>query len=166
MTRFLPAMAALALAVAAAPAFAVTVTPPATKFQSSLTEPTPATGAALHITKASSIQVGVTNGNVTFKLKLAGVVDGMSTPANLANNTLQVDMVYGGNFHTQSFAFDLANGKTDNTQTKFTVANSSLPGGGVVSDDSIQIVEVRCIQAAGSGAGANKNFCSPGLTAK
>jgi hypothetical protein len=165
MTRFLPAMAALALAVAT-PALAVTVTPPATKFQSSLTEPTPATGAALHITKSSSIQVGVSNGNVTFKLKLAGVVDGTSSPANLANNTLQVDMVYGGNFHTQSFSFDLANGKTDNTQTKFTVANNALPGGGVVADDSIQILEVRCIQAAGSGAGANKNFCSPGLTAK
>jgi hypothetical protein len=166
MIRSLLPMAALALVVAATPALAVTVTPPATKFQSSLTEPTPATGSAFHITKASSIQIGVSSGNVTFKLKLAGVVDGTSSPANQTNNTLQVDMVYGGAFHTQSFSFALANGKTDNTQTKFTVANSSLPGGGVLPDDSIQIVEVRCIQAAGSGAGANKNFCSTGLTAK
>lgn len=163
MTRSALSMAALAVAVAATPAAAVTVTPPATKFQSSLTEPTPATGSAFHITKASSIQISATNGNVTFKLKLAGVVDGTSSPVTQASNTLQVDMVIGSSFVTKQFTFALANGKTDNTQTKFTESNSSL---GVSPDDSIQIVEVRCIQAAGSGAGANKNFCTTGLTAK
>jgi hypothetical protein len=160
---FIP-MAALALFLTAAPAHAAGVIPPATKWQSSLTEPTPVSGSDFHITKASSVQVSVSSGNVTFKLKLAGVLDsGMAVTQT--GNTFQIDMRYGGLTHTQSFSFDLANGKTDNSQTKFTVANNALPGGGVASDDSIQIVTVRCLQGGG-GPGAPGNFCTPGLTAK
>ncbi len=162
--RSLLPMAALALAVAAGPALAAPVTPPATKFQSSLTDPTPATGSDFTITKASQIQVGVSSGNVTVKLKLNGVLDG-AVPVNQTGNTLQVDLRYGGLLHTVPFLFDLAGGKTDNAQTKFTIANSALPGGGVSPDDSIEVRTVRCLQG-GAGAGAGLSFCSPGLTAK
>src|SRR5262249_13742207 len=140
------------------------VIPPATKFSSSLTEPTPAAGRDFHITKASSVQVSVSSGNVTFKLKLAGVLDG-GLPVTQTGNTFQLDLRYGAGLHTQSFSFDLANGKTDNTQTKFTISNSALVGGGVLPDDSIQILAVRCLQG-GVGPGAPNNFCTVGLTAK
>jgi hypothetical protein len=76
-----------------------------------------------------------------------------------------VDLRYGGILHTVPFAFDLANGKTDNAQTKYVTANGSLPGGGVAPDDSIEVRAVRCIQG-GSLPGAGLSFCSPGLTAK
>ena len=164
MKRSLIPMAALALFLTAAPAHAAGVIPPATKWQSTLTEPTPASGSDFHITKTSSVQISVSSGNVTFKLKLAGVVDGGGAVTQ-ANNTFQVDLRYGGLLHTVSFNFDLAGGKTNNTQTKFTVANSALPGGGVVPDDSIQVSTVRCVQGGGGG-GAGLSFCTPGLTAK
>lgn len=164
MKRSLIPMAALALFLTASAAHAAGVIPPATKFQSTLTEPTPVTGSDFHITKTSTVQVTVASGNVTFKLKLAGVLDG-GLPVTQAGNTLTVDLRYGGLPHSVSFNFDLANGKTDNTQTKFTLANSALPGGGVVPDDSIQVVNVRCLQG-GAGPGAPNNFCTPGVTAK
>lgn len=163
-TRSLLPLAALALICASAPALAAPVTPPATKFQSSLTVPTPATGSDFEITKASQVQVSVSSGNVTVKLKLNGVLDG-GVPVTQAGNTLQVDLRYGGLLHTVPFLFDLAGGKTNNAQTKFTIANSSLPGGGVMPDDSIEVRTVRCLQG-GAGPGAGLSFCSPGLTAK
>jgi hypothetical protein len=160
---FIP-MATLALFLTASAAHAVPVTPTATKWQSSLTEPTPTTGSDYTITKASSVQVSVASGNVTFKLKLNGITDS-GVPVNQVNNTFQVDLRYGGVLHTVSFSFDLAGGKTDNTQTKFSVANSALPGGGVAPDDSIEVRTVRCVQG-GAGPGAGLSFCTPGLTAK
>jgi hypothetical protein len=167
MKRSLIPVAALVLCLTASAAHAVPVTPPANKWQSSLTEPTPASGSDYHITKASSMQVSVTSGNVTFKLKLAGVLEGGLPVTTLPgeDNTLQVDLRFGGTLHTVSFDFALANGKTNNAQTKFTLANGSLGGGGVVPDDSIQVVAVRCVQG-GTDPGAGQSFCTPGLTAK
>ena len=164
MQRYLIPMAALALFLTAMPAHAAGVTPPATKWQSSLTEPSPISGSDFHITKASSAQISVASGNVTVKLKLAGVTNG-GLPVTQTGNVLQVDLRYGGLPHTVSFTFDLAGGKTDATQTKFSIANSALPGGGVVADDSIVVSTVRCVQG-GAGPGAGLSFCSPGLTAK
>lgn len=148
----------------AAAAGAAPVTPPATKWQSSLTEPSPPTGSDFLVTKSSQVQVSVSNGNVTFKLKLNGVTNG-GMPVSQTGNTFQVDLRYGGLLRTLSFTFDLAGGRTDNRQTKFVVANSALPGGGVAPDDSIEVRTVRCLQG-GAGAGAGLSFCSPGLTAK
>lgn len=164
LTRSLLSMAALALICASAPAFAAPVTPPATKYQSSLTEPTPVTGTDWKITKASQVQISVASNNVTVKLKLNGVLQA-GLPVTQLGNTLQVDLRYGGVLRTVQFTFDLAGGKTNNAQTKFTIANSSLPGGGVVADDSIVVQTVRCIQGGG-GPGAGLSFCAPGLTAK
>jgi hypothetical protein len=164
LNRTLLPLAALALICASAPASAAPVTPVATKYQSSLTEPTPTTGSDWTITKASQVQISVSSGNVTVKLKLNGVVEG-GVPVSQAGNTLQVDLRYGGSLKTVPFSFDLAGGKTNNAQTKFTIANSALPGGGVVADDSIVVQSVRCIQGGG-GPGAGLSFCAPGLTAK
>lgn len=165
MYRSLLPMAALALSLVAAPVtHAAGVTPTATKYQSSLTEPTPATGSDWTITKASQVQVSVSTGNVTIKLKLNGVSDGVASVTQ-TNNTLQVDLRYGGVLHTVPFSFDLSEGKTNNAQTKFVIANSALPGGGVSADDSIVVQSVRCIQGGG-GPGAGLSFCAPGLTAK
>lgn len=163
-TRSLLPLAALALVCATAPAFAAPVTPVATKYLSSLTEPTPVTGSDWTLTKASQVQISVATGNVTVKLKLNGVVEG-GLPVTQTGNTLQVDLRYGGVLHTVPFSFDLAGGKTNNAQTKFTIANSSLPGGGVAVDGSIVVQSVRCIQGGG-GPGAGLSFCAPGLTAK
>jgi hypothetical protein len=155
---------ALALVLAAGVAVAAPVTPPANKYLSSLVPPTPATGSDFEITKASQVQITVSTNAVTVKLKLNGVVNA-GVPVNETGNILQVDLRYGGILHTVPFAFDLANGKTDNAQTKYVTANGSLPGGGVAPDDSIEVRAVRCIQG-GSLPGAGLSFCSPGLTAK
>jgi hypothetical protein len=167
MKRFLIPTAALALCLTAPAAHAVTVTPPATRWQSSLTEPTPDSGANYHITKASSLSISVASGNVTFKLKLAGVLDNGNpvTTAPGEDNTLQIDLRFGGTLHTVSFDFPLVNGKTSATQSKFTLANGSLGGPGVMPDDSIQVVAVRCVQG-GTESGAGQSFCTPGLTAR
>lgn len=162
--RSLLPIAALAVSLVAAPSAHAVVSPPATKYQSSLTEPTPATGTDWIITKASQIQVGVATGNVTIKLKLNGVKEA-GVPVTQTGNQLQVDLRYGGVLHTFQVAFDLEEGKTDNAQTKFTIANGALPGGGVVPDDSIVVQSVRCLQGGG-GPGAGFSFCAPGLTAK
>ena len=169
MYRSLLHMAALALMMVAAPAArAAGVTPPATKYQSSLTEPTPTTGSDWTLTKASQVQIGVSSGNVTIKLKLNGVTEGgvpVTSNDPMSPNKLQVDLRYNGGLHTLSFDFDLVGGKTNNAQTKFVTANSGLPGGGVSPDASIVVQTVRCIQG-GSGPGAGLSFCAPGLTAK
>jgi len=159
-------MAALALSLMAVPvAQATPVTPPATRFQSSLTAPTPPTGTDWEITKASQVQVSVSSGNVTIKLKLNGVVDSATQlPVNQAGNTLAVDLRRAGLPITLPFLFDLVNGKTVNAQTKFTVANTSMPLN-VAPDDSIEVRSVRCLQGGG-GPGATNSFCSVGLTVK
>jgi hypothetical protein len=92
------------------------------------------------------------------------VTDGVA-PVTQTNNTLQVDLRYGGVLHTVPFSFDLVEGKTNNAQTEFVIANSALLGGGVAPDDSIVVQSVRCIQGGG-GPGAGLSFCAPGLTAK
>lgn len=164
--RSLIPFAALALSVVAGSgAHAASVTPPANKFQSSLTDPTPATGTDWKITKASQAQISVSSGNVRIQLKLNGVVDGTNAPVTQTGNILQVDLRYGGVLHTVPFSFDLAAGKTNNAQTKFSIANSALPGGGVVPDDSIVVQAVRCVEGGG-GPGAGFSFCALGLTAR
>jgi hypothetical protein len=158
-------LAAAAVSLACVPlAHAATVTPPATYWKSSLTEPSPSGGADFEITKSSSTQIKVASGNVHFQLKLAGVVDA-GVPVNQIGNTFEVQLRYGGINRTITFIFDVVKGKTVSSQSKFILANSALPGGGVLPDDSIEVVRVRCLQG-GSGPGAGQNFCSAGLTAK
>jgi hypothetical protein len=167
MKNLITTAALISLAIAplhASRVLAASVTPPATLWKSSLTEPTGDAGSDFAITKASQAQVKVSAGNVTFQLKLNGVRSGGS-PVTQMNNTFEVQMRYHGVVRTQSFLFDLVDGKTINSQTKYVIANGSLPSGGVVSDDSIEILKVRCIQG-GSGPGAGSNFCGAGLTAK
>lgn len=159
MKKLIVSLATLALPLAAMSAHAA---PAATKFQSSLTDPN--AGSDYTITKSSSIMVTVGKGVVNFKLKLNGVLDG-TVPVNQTTNTLQVDLRYHGGLRTVSFDFDLAGGKTNNAQTKFPVATGSLPAGGVVAGDAIEVRAVRCIQG-GSGPGAGNSFCAAGVTAK
>ena len=155
---------ALATPLVALPVLAASVTPSATYWKSSLTEPTPLGGSDFTLTKSSSAQIKVGKGTVTIQLKLNGVLDG-GAPVTQADNTLEVQLRYGGINRTVTFVFDLTDGKTNNAETKFVVANASLPAGGVEADDSIEVVRVRCLQG-GVGPGAGQNFCSAGLTAK
>ena len=170
MKKLFLTIAALALPLAlpmTASAFLAVTGPAATKFQSSLTDPGSG-GSDFLITKPSSIMVTVGKGVVTFKLKLNGVMDNTTPPGTLANqttNTLQVDLRYHGALRTVSFDFDLAKGKTNNSLTKFPLADGSLPSGGVAPGDPIEVRAVRCIQG-GSGAGAGNSFCAAGVTAK
>ena len=166
MKRTSISLAALSLFLTATAAHAAAPVPPANRFSSSLTEPTPATGSDFHITKTSSVSVSVSAGNTTFQLKLLGVTDGVGGPlVTQTGNTFQVDLRYGGVIHTESFNFDRAAGKTNNLSTKFTIADGSLGGAGVSFGQPIQVVGVRCLQG-GAGPGAPNNFCTPGVTAK
>src|ERR1041385_6978181 len=47
--------------------------PPATKYQSTLTDNTASNTATVHLLKASKIQIKVTSGNVCIALKMKGV---------------------------------------------------------------------------------------------
>lgn len=150
--------AALALVAGAFVATSAVAAPAAKQYQSSLTSPTTMTGATIEITKPSKIITKIASGNVTFQLKLAGVVDALDQPVNLIGNTFQVDVIIANSLYTLMFPFDIANGKTSQ---KFTTANGSLPGGGLVVGQSIEIRAVRLIQ------GGNFNtFAVAGLTAK
>lgn len=147
--------AAFMLAGLAAPALAA---PKADKYQASITSPTAATGASIQITKPSKLTTKVSPGNVTIQVKVNGVVDAMSDPVTLAANTLQVDVIIDSSLFTVNFLFDLANGKVSQ---KFTVANSALPGGGLVPGQTMEIRAVRLIQA-----GNGNSFGVAGLTAR
>ena len=152
-------MAALAVTVtlagAAAPAMAA---PRANKYQASLTSPTIPTGSTIQIIKPSKLLTKVTPGNITFQVKLNGVVDAISQPVTLAGNTLQVDVIINGALFTVGFLFDIANGKVSQ---KFTVANSALPGGGLVAGQTMEIRAVRLIQSVNGNS-----FGVAGLTAR
>lgn len=132
--------------------------PPANKYQSSITRPTTVTGATISITKASKVVTKVTPGNVTFQVKVNGVVDGASAPVTLAGNTLQIDVIINGSLATLGFVFDLENGKVSQ---KFSVANSSFPFGGIVPGQTMEIRAVRLIQG-----GNGNSFGVAGLTAR
>src|SRR2546425_11432150 len=86
----------LATAVLLASSVHAAFLPPANNWKSSLTFPTPASGADFKITQASQAQVVVSTGNITFKLKLSGVIDNnmAGVPATQAGNTYQVDLRY------------------------------------------------------------------------
>jgi len=162
-------------------AFAVTVAsrapagviPPANGYKSSITKPTSPTGTDWSLTKASQTQVKLSTGNVSFTVKLNGVLDTMtSTPVNQMGNTFEVQFVVpnamgGSTTHTKDFAFDLVAGKTINTQTKFNVGTGDTATWGKVLSpgDAIEMRAVRVIQG-GSGLGAGNVFGVAGLTTK
>ncbi len=151
-TAVLAAIAAVAIASTALAA------PTAKQYQSTLTSPTTATGATISITKPSKIIAKISPGNFTLQLKLGGVVDALSAPANVTGNTMQVDVVIGNSLFTLMNTFNIVNGKVSQ---KFTTADSSLPGGGLSTGQTIEIRGVRLIQ------GGNFNtFAVAGLTAK
>src|SRR5690349_14237102 len=98
--------------------------PPATKYQSTLTDPTAATGATIQIVKASKVQIKAGSQNVTFALKLNGVVAKVGgAPDSSNNNTLEVQFLVGGATHSKDFLFNTVNGKVDPTTSKFIVNN-------------------------------------------
>ena len=156
----------LATAVLLASSVHAVFLPPANNWKSSLTVPTPASGSDFKITKASQAQVVVSTGNITFKLKLSGVIDNnmAGVPATQAGNTYQVDLRYSGVVKTVQFNFDLNGGKTAGN-LKFPLALSALPAPGAVPGDSIEVVRVKCLEGGG-GPGAGQNFCVAGVTAK
>ncbi len=147
------------LAVALTMAPLALAAPKATKWQTFVTSPSGGTGATIKVTKPSKIQAGVSTGNVTFKLKLSGVTDTSDALVTLTGNTFQIDVVVNGIFSTMMFTFDLTDGKVSQ---KFSVANSSLPSGGVSAGDPIEIRAARVVQAP-----PNSNvFAVAGITAK
>src|SRR2546428_180794 len=79
--------------------FAVTVAsraaviPPANGYKSSITKPTSPTGTDWSLTKASQVQIKLSTGNVSFSLKVNGVVDMSSAPVNQTGNTFEVHFV-------------------------------------------------------------------------
>ena len=138
--------------------------PPATKYQSTLTDPTAATGATIKITKASKLQIKAGSGNVTFALKLNGVVATVGgAPDTSTGNTLEVQFLVGGVTHSKDFTFNTVNGKIDPTTSKFIVANNdNATWGSVLSAGTpIEIRRVRVIQNA-----TGEDFGVDGLTTK
>jgi hypothetical protein len=84
--------------------------PPAKSWKSSLTAPTTATAATVHISKSSSAQVKVSTGLVTFKLKVK-VLDGADLPVNSTGNTATFTFLVGGMTKNKDFGFDIVDGK-------------------------------------------------------
>ena len=139
--------------------------PPATKYQSTLTDPTAATAATIKITKASKLQIKAGSGNVTFALKLNGVVATVGgAPDTSTGNTLEVQFLVGGVTHSKDFApVNIVNGKIDPTTSKFIVANSDNAtwGSALSAGTPIEIRRVRVIQNA-----TGEDFGVDGLTTK
>lgn len=161
MTRTMPFVASLVLAAAltlGGPTTSAWAAPKAGQFQTTITSPTAATGATVEITKPSKLIAKVSPGNVTFQLKVSGVTDAMDQLVNITNNTLQVDLIINNALVTQMFFFDLVNGKVSQ---KFTVANSSFPGGGVAAGQTLEVRALRLIQGGNFNA-----FGVGGLTAR
>jgi len=151
---------ALTLAFAAGPVAASATPPPAKGYKTSLTSPPAGSAATISMTKASKASAKVSAGFVTFQLKLAGVVDAMSMPANVTNNNFQIDVIKpNGALVTVMFTFDIVAGKLSQ---KFPLATSSFPGGPVNAGDSIEIRAIRLIQGGGNGS----VFGVAGLTIK
>jgi len=136
--------------------------PPATKYQSTLTDPTAATGATIHITKASKVQIKVSSGAVTFSLKLNGVdVITGGAPDTSSMNTFEIQILVNGATHSQDFPFNIINGKIDPTTSKFQVSNALIPGGPLAAGTPIEIRRVRLIQFS-----TGEDFAVDGITTK
>src|SRR5690349_9685967 len=118
--------------------------PPATKYQSTLTDPTAATGATIQIVKASKVQIKAGSQNVTFALKLNGVVAKVGGAPDSSNN-------------------NTVNGKVDPTTSKFIVNNGDAGtwGSALSAGTPIEIRRVRVIQQA-----TGEDFGVDGLTTK
>ena len=103
--RFVSASVAAAAIAVASIAWAV---PPAKGWKSSITDPTVATAATVHITKSSSAQIKVGSGVVTFVVKLNGVQDVFNMPVTTVGNTVEfVFLVNGVMLQGEIGAFDL-----------------------------------------------------------
>jgi len=138
--------------------------PPATKYQSTLTDPTAATGATIKITKASKLQIKAGSGNVTFALKLNGVVATVGgAPDTSNNNTLEVQVLVNGATHSKDFLFNTINGKIDPTTSKFIVSNGDAGtwGSALAAGTPIEIRRVRVIQQT-----TGEDFGVDGITTK
>src|SRR2546422_6265295 len=121
-----PALLLAVFAVTVASRAPAAVIPPANGYKSSITKPTSPTGTDWSLTKASQVQIKLSTGNVSFSLKLNGVVDMSSAPVNQPGNTFEVQFVVpntmgGSTTHTKDFSFALVGGKTVSTQSKFNV---------------------------------------------
>ena len=147
----------IVIALALAPSVGADA-PRATKWQAGMTRVTSANGSTIKITKPSKVGAKVGPGNVTFSLKLVGVTDAGDAPVTLSGNTFQIDVIINGIFSTLMFNFDLANGFVSQ---KFSVANSSLPSGGVVAGQPIEIRGARVVQAMNGNS-----FGVAGITAR
>ncbi|TMA78233.1 MAG: hypothetical protein E6J72_14605 [Deltaproteobacteria bacterium] len=149
---------ALTLAFAAGPASATP--PPAKLYKTSVTSPPAGSGATISMTKASKASAKSSTGFITFQLKVAGVVDAMSMPANVTNNNFQIDVIRpNGALVTVMFPFDIVAGKTSQ---KFPQATGTFPGGPLNAGDAIEIRAIRLIQGGGNGS----VFGVAGLTIK
>jgi hypothetical protein len=160
MTRFrsIFVVALFALVLALAGARPAAAAPKAGVYQASITSPTAATGSTITITKPSKLIAKVSSGNITFQVKAGGVLDAMLAPVNIIGNTLQIDVIINNTLFTVMFVFDITNGKVSQ---KFTVANSSMPGGGVVAGQPFEVRAIRLIQGGNGNA-----FGVGGLTAR
>jgi len=147
MSRSILVASVLAAAIAlGSSAFAQ---PPAKGWKSSITDPTTPTPATVKITKSSSAQVKVASGNVTFVLKLGGVVDKITElPVTTTGNTVEFVFLVNGATHTKGFPFDLTAGKTNNSLTKFSVslADSGTWGSVLSAGEPIEMRQVRVIE--------------------
>ena len=100
----------LAACITVAAALASATPPPAKSWKSSLTAPTTATAATVHISKSSSVQVKVSTGAVTFKLKVKAL-DSADMPVNSAGNTATFTFLVAGMTKNKDFSFDFVDGK-------------------------------------------------------
>jgi len=138
--------------------------PPATKYQSTITDPTTATAATIKIIKSSKIEIKAGSGNVTFALRLNGVVAKVGgAPDSSSGNTLEVQLVVNGVTHSKDFTFNTINGKIDPTTSKFIVSNGDTAtwGSALAAGTPIEIRRVRVIENA-----TGEDFGVDGLTTK
>ncbi len=148
-----------AITVTASLVFAATP-PPAKAWKSSLTAPTTATAATVHISKSSSAQIKISTFVVTFKMKLKGVLDNADLPVNSMNNTIEFVFLVNGATKTKGFTFDLVDGKGE-IKTPVALSDAGTWGTMLAAGATIEMRQVRIIQV-----GTGEIFGVDGFTTK
>lgn len=138
--------------------------PAAREWKSALTAPTSGASTTIRMSRSSRAGVKVGTGAVTFYVKVAGIVDVVtSAPVTLAGNTFEVQVLVNGMTRTAAFSINIVNGKTSPTTVKFPVAltDTAIWGSVVAPGQPIEVRRVRLIEV-----GTGDDFAVAGVTAR
>jgi hypothetical protein len=136
---------AVAITVAASLVSAATP-PPAKGWKTSITAPTTATAATVHISKASKAQIKVGSGIVTFSVKVKAL-DTADMPVNTTGNTATFTFLVNGMTRNKDFPLDFVNGK-GSFKNPVTLGDAATWGTMLAAGATIELRQVRLYEVS------------------